>query len=116
MASKDTTQLEVKVHQQLRECSEIFLALADPVRHDIIMMLTKHDTLNVAQIVERSPMSRSAISHHLKILRQAGLISSNKVATEIFYSLDIEAPVLQLKAFIETTEQIMAWKSANEAE
>ncbi|NEW07462.1 winged helix-turn-helix transcriptional regulator [Paenibacillus sp. SYP-B3998] len=116
MESKDTSQLEVKVHQQLRDCSEIFLALADPVRHDIIMMLTRHDTLNVAQIVERSPMSRSAISHHLKILRQAGLISSNKIGTEIFYSLDIESSVLQLKAFIETTEQIIELKSVHEAE
>ncbi|UKS25911.1 metalloregulator ArsR/SmtB family transcription factor [Paenibacillus sp. HWE-109] len=111
MESASTTQLENQVHQQLRDCSQIFLALADPVRQDIIMLLTKHETLNVAQIVERSPMSRSAISHHLKILRQAHLITSNKVATEIYYSLDIEGPVLQLKAFIETTEKIINMKT-----
>lgn len=116
MESANTTQLELLVHRQLRDCSQIFLALADPIRQDIIMMLTKHESLNVAQIVERSPMSRSAISHHLKILRQAGLIAPNKVATEIFYSLDIEAPVSQLRAFIETTEQIIEMKSPHEAE
>ncbi|MGO4537668.1 ArsR/SmtB family transcription factor [Paenibacillus sp. 2TAB19] len=111
MESADTAQLENIVHQQLRECSPIFLALADPIRQDIIMMLTKHDSLNVAQIVERSPMSRSAISHHLKILRQAKLISSNKVATEIYYCLDIEASVVQLKTFLSTTEQIIVRKT-----
>ncbi|NQX60318.1 ArsR/SmtB family transcription factor [Paenibacillus qinlingensis] len=116
METSPTSGLETQVHQQLRDCSQIFLALADPIRQDIIMMLTKHDTLNVAQIVERSPMSRSAISHHLKILRQADLISSNKVATEIFYSLDIENPVSLLKAFIETTERIIELKSISEAE
>ncbi|MEK3884336.1 metalloregulator ArsR/SmtB family transcription factor [Paenibacillus sp. PL2-23] len=111
METPDTTQLETIVHRQLRECSPIFLALADPVRQDIIMMLTKHDSLNVAQIVERSPMSRSAISHHLKILKQAKLLHATKVATEIFYSLDIEGPVLQLKDFLATTDRIIEMKS-----
>jgi len=111
-----TSQLEHIVHGQLRSCSPIFLALADPVRQDIVMMLTKHEALNVAQITERSPMSRSAISHHLKILRQAGLISSNKVGTEIYYDLNIEAAVAELKAFIDTTERIIELKSAREAE
>ncbi|MFC5468927.1 ArsR family transcriptional regulator [Cohnella suwonensis] len=83
MDANAAAQLELTVHRQLRECSPLFLALADPIRQYIIMMLTKHETLNVAQIVERSPMSRSAISHPLKILRQAKLIVSNKVATEI---------------------------------
>ncbi|MFD0586540.1 ArsR/SmtB family transcription factor [Paenibacillus sp. GCM10027627] len=111
MNNKATTQLELKVHQQLRSSSALFLALADPVRQDIIMMLTKHEELNVAQITDQSPMSRSAISHHLKILRQAGLLTSQKSGTEVYYSLDIEDSVAQLKQFIETTEQIVALKS-----
>ncbi|WP_246070755.1 ArsR/SmtB family transcription factor [Paenibacillus kobensis] len=108
----DIDQLELKVHQQLRSSSALFLALADPVRQDIIMMLTKHETLNVAQITERSPMSRSAISHHLKILRQAGLLTSNKIGTEIYYSLEIGPSVLQLKALVETSEQIYTMKDS----
>ncbi len=116
MDQSDTSQLEVIVHGQLRACSPIFLALADPVRQDIIMMLTRHDALNVAQITERSPMSRSAISHHLKILRQAGLIAANKVGTEIYYDLNIESAVAELRAFLETTERIVELKSNHEAE
>ncbi|WP_433944710.1 ArsR/SmtB family transcription factor [Paenibacillus sp. SN-8-1] len=112
MQTHNSTQLETLVHQQLRECSPVFLALADPIRQDIIMMLTKHDSLNVAQIVERSPMSRSAISHHLKILRQAKLVTSTKIATEIYYSLDIEGPVLLLKEFLATTDRIIEMKTA----
>ncbi|MNQ80918.1 Transcriptional repressor SdpR [compost metagenome] len=111
MNHPDTTQLEVAVHRQMQECSSVFLALADSVRQDIVMMLTKHDELNVAQIVERTPMSRSAISHHLKILKQAGLLTSTKVGTEIYYSLDIEDSVKLLKAFLETTERILELKT-----
>ncbi|RUS48866.1 helix-turn-helix transcriptional regulator [Cohnella sp. AR92] len=112
MEAHDTTQLETLVHRQLRDCSPIFLALADPIRQDIIMMLTKHDSLNVAQIVERSPMSRSAISHHLKILKQANIVNSTKIATEIYYNLEIEEPVQHLKDFIATTERIIEMKTA----
>lgn len=112
MQTDHSSQLESLVHRQLRECSPVFLALADPIRQDIIMMLTKHDSLNVAQIVERSPMSRSAISHHLKILKQAQLVTSTKVATEIYYALDIEGPVQQLKEFLATTERIIEMKTA----
>ncbi|UOQ48838.1 metalloregulator ArsR/SmtB family transcription factor [Gracilibacillus caseinilyticus] len=112
MKPSHTTQLELKVHQQLRNCSEIFLALADPIRQDIIMILTKHEKLNVSQILEHSSMSRSAISHHLKILRQANLVNANKKGTEIFYSLHIEDAVPQLKAFLNTTEKIMASKTS----
>lgn len=111
MEAHNSTQLETLVHQQLRECSPVFLALADPIRQDIIMMLTKHESLNVAQIVERSPMSRSAISHHLKILRQAKLVTSTKIATEIYYSLDIEGPVQLLKDFLATTDRIIEMKT-----
>ncbi|UOQ84578.1 ArsR/SmtB family transcription factor [Gracilibacillus salinarum] len=111
MKPSHTTQLELKVHQQLRDCSEIFLALADPIRQDIIMLLTKHEKLNVGQILEHSSMSRSAISHHLKILRQANLVNANKKGTEIFYSLHIEDAVPLLKAFLNTTEKIMACKT-----
>ncbi|MFD0673240.1 ArsR/SmtB family transcription factor [Cohnella sp. GCM10027633] len=107
----DADQLERTVHRQLRDCSPVFLALADPVRQDIVMMLTKHETLNVAQIVERSPMSRSAISHHLKILRQAALISAEKKGTEIFYSLDIEPSLAILKQLVSTSERIVALKT-----
>lgn len=110
MEHSDVPQLEVVVHKQLQACSPVFLALADPVRQDIIMMLTRHEALNVAQIVERTPMSRSAISHHLRILKQADLLTAVKTGTEIYYSLDIEDAVRLLKEFLETTEQILASK------
>ncbi|MDP5274908.1 ArsR/SmtB family transcription factor [Chengkuizengella axinellae] len=107
MTSNETkTQLITAVHEQLQDCTEVFLALADPVRQEIIMVLTKYDTLNVTQIVEQFSLSRPTISHHLKILRQAGLVSTQKVATEIFYTLQIQDALKNLKKLVDISEEI----------
>lgn len=51
------------------------------------MLLLEHNSLNVNQLTERMDISRPAVSHHLKILRQAGLITFHKQANEKLYSL-----------------------------
>jgi DNA-binding transcriptional ArsR family regulator len=66
-----------------------FAALADPVRADIVGMLAVGD-LPAGAIAERFAISRPAVSRHLKVLRQAGLISSREQATQRIYSLEIE--------------------------
>lgn len=52
--------------------------LGDPVRQRIISLLIDRDSMNVSQIAEHVPMSRPTVSHHLKILRQSGLLSVQK--------------------------------------
>ena len=51
----------------------IFDALADPTRRRILEMLAKGDR-SVGEIVEQFPVSQPAISRHLRLLRQAGLV------------------------------------------
>lgn len=51
------------------------------------MLLLEHSALNVNQITEQMEISRPAVSHHLKILRQAGLLTFHKQANEKLYSL-----------------------------
>jgi len=75
------------VLDELRSATDILKALAEPVRQDILMMFMLHKRLNVSQVVERSELSRPAISHHLKVLKQAGIVTSRKEATEVYYSL-----------------------------
>ena len=51
----------------------LFQVLADLNRQRIIVEIAKHERLNVNQIDEKIELSRPAISHHLKLLRQAGI-------------------------------------------
>lgn len=60
--------------------SAVFGALADPTRRAILTRLTGGDA-NVAELAAPFGMSQPAISRHLKVLEQAGLISRSRRAT-----------------------------------
>ncbi|WP_019154231.1 ArsR/SmtB family transcription factor [Robertmurraya massiliosenegalensis] len=94
-------------YNELRKSTEIFKALADPVRQDILLMFMVSKRLNVSQIVEQSPMSRPTISHHLKIMKMAGILDSKKEATEVYYWLTANhSTVKQLKKIVSSLEEI----------
>lgn len=76
---------ELKARKIARECSAIFTALGDPNRQDILIMLEINGPLNVLQITENLNLARPTVSHHLKILHNAGLIKSQKKSREVYY-------------------------------
>ena len=88
-----------------RDCLPLFQALGDKSRQDIILLLDQEETLNVNQIAKRIPLSRPAISHHLKILRTAGMITVSRRGTENFYSLQIDQALTRLKTLVRHVEQ-----------
>jgi len=62
---------------------DVFQAIADPVRRDIIKLLA-NETLTVNTVAEKFDVSRPAISKHLKILKECGIIVINKQGRERF--------------------------------
>jgi DNA-binding transcriptional ArsR family regulator len=66
-----------------------FTALADPVRADIVVMLASAD-MPAGAIAERFAISRPAVSRHLRVLREAGLLTAREQATQRIYSLAID--------------------------
>ncbi|WP_127533614.1 ArsR/SmtB family transcription factor [Paenibacillus kobensis] len=93
------------VLQQFRNCSLIFVALGDPNRQDIIMKLAERGRLNVNQITEMIALSRPAVSHHLKILREAGILKADKLGKEKFYYLNLEHVMTEIKELFARMEQ-----------
>ena len=67
---------------------DIWGAMADPTRREILSMLQKQD-MTAGEIAERFEISNATISHHLKILREAGLILAEKEKQTITYSLNM---------------------------
>ncbi|MGP7816601.1 ArsR/SmtB family transcription factor [Niallia sp. 01092] len=94
-----------RVLEKFKLTTPIFQALGDVNRQQIIMLLLEQDSLNVNQITERMKLSRPAVSHHLKILRQASLIAFNRNGNEKFYSLSSKEFLKQIKELIQTIEQ-----------
>ncbi len=63
-----------------------FAALADPVRASIVQMLSAQD-MTAGDIAARFAVSRPAVSRHLRVLRQAGLVKSRERAQQRIYSI-----------------------------
>jgi len=64
-----------------------FKALNDPTRREILELLREKD-LTAGEIADRFAISKPSISHHLDLLRQAGLVESVKEGQFITYSLN----------------------------
>ena len=65
--------------------SQIFTALGDAHRQRIVLLFDKGERLNVGQIAEVCTLTRSTVSHHLKILHEAGVLASEKIGKEVWF-------------------------------
>jgi ArsR family transcriptional regulator len=68
-----------------------FKALADPTRVAIVNCLAGSDEVCVCELVDAFDLSQPTISHHLRILRDAGLVEAERRGTWAFYRLVPEA-------------------------
>lgn len=73
-----------------RGMSKVFMALGDEHRQRILLLFEPGERLNVGQIAEVSTLARSTVSHHLKILHEAGVLASEKVGKEVHFWIDRE--------------------------
>ncbi|NMH73617.1 winged helix-turn-helix transcriptional regulator [Bacillus sp. RO2] len=87
-----------------RSCIPLFTTLSDPARQDIILLLAEHESLSVGEIANTSSLSRPAISHHLKILKDNRLVQMEQKGTMRYYSLTLDTSVSQLKALVDIVE------------
>lgn len=76
-----------------------FEALADPVRREIVEMLADGE-VGAGEIAARFPVSRPAISRHLRVLREAGLVHSEVRGQHRVYRLD-RGPLADLDTWLE---------------
>jgi DNA-binding transcriptional ArsR family regulator len=73
------------IPREWRTISRAFTAMGDEHRQRILLTFEKGERLNVGQIVEVSTLSRSAVSHHLKLLKESGVLDSEKQGKEVYY-------------------------------
>jgi DNA-binding transcriptional ArsR family regulator len=66
---------------------DVAAAIADPVRRSILVML-REQRLAAGEIADRFVISRPAVSRHLRVLRDSGLVRDTLVGRRRFYELD----------------------------
>ena len=81
-------------------------ALADPTRRQLLALLAPGE-LAAGELAERFPVSRPAISRHLRVLREAGLVSSRTDGKRRLYALD-PRPLRELDAWLEPYRDLWA--------
>ena len=87
-AAHDAEQLETLANDpDEKELVSIFKLLADETRLRVLMNLMRERELHVSALCERLDQSQPAVSHHLALLRCAGLIEARRDGKHNFYSV-----------------------------
>ena len=76
-----------------------FSALADPTRRAIFEQLA-HGPRAVGELAEQFPVSRPAVSQHLKVLKDAGLVADRRDGSRRLYSVDRRG-VAAMRAYLD---------------
>src|SRR5215475_2345469 len=92
------------------QLSAVFGALADPTRRALLTRLTKGDA-TVGELAAPFAMSQPAISKHLKVLEQAGLISRTRRATARLSRLEAE-PLREVTSWLARYQRF--WDESHE--
>ncbi len=98
------------IKENFINCQKVLLAIGDETRQSILFVLMATDCqtgLRVGEITEQTHLSRPAVSHHLKILRDAGVILMRKEGTKNFYYIDIRTKLGLLKTLVTDIETLL---------
>src|SRR4051795_7363301 len=85
---------------------EALAALADPTRRELIGLLAGGE-LAAGELAGRFPVSRPAISRHLRVLREAGLVTCREEGRRRLYALD-PRPLRELDRWLEPYRDLWA--------
>ena len=102
---------EVKIlEKEFKNCRKLLTAVGDENRQYLLcaMLNCPIEGIRVAQITKITHLSRPAVSHHMQILKDAGLVKSRKEGTFIYYYLDPDDnKILLLSSLVERMTKIM---------
>jgi DNA-binding transcriptional ArsR family regulator len=67
---------------------ELWSAIADPSRRRVLDVLVSHGDASASRLAGQVPFTRQAVSKHLAVLEEAGLVSRRKQGREVLYQVD----------------------------
>lgn len=89
-----------------RNTALAFEALADPVRREILSILSDVDECSAGALADQiTTVGRTAVSTHLRVLRVAGLVNERKQGKFRFYSVDSSGSAAQVLALLQNLFQ-----------
>lgn len=122
MEHVNITMEEIKeLSRQFALCQKVLTAIGDETRmHLLFVMMNsgKCDGIRVGEIAEQTNLSRPAVSHHLQILKDAGIIKMRREATKNYYYIDADTDkmdeLIQLFQHVKEIMQLLPDRSGDE--
>lgn len=87
---KNTAEDIDNLKNEFKTCRNIMTALGDETRQHLLLIMLSSECSGsrVVDIAERTNLSRPAVSHHIQILKKAGIVKPRREGTYIYYYLD----------------------------
>lgn len=95
------TARERRLPKTWLKVSKVCVALGDANRQRILLLFKPGEKIGMQQILQTTTLSRTAVTHHLRVMRDAGVLVSEKIGKEVFYGIDKEHVRAQLAAVID---------------
>ncbi len=89
-----------RLARRLPQAATMFAALGDPTRLALVTRLCDGSRRSITQLCAGQPLTRQAISKHLRVLEDARVIRSERTGRESLYTLDPQ-PIGELRAYID---------------
>jgi ArsR family transcriptional regulator len=102
-------QIEM-IQEDFKNAQSILTAIGDETRHIILLVLMESDCksgMRVGEITAKTHLSRPAVSHQLKILKDIGIVKMRREGTKNFYHIDVSAKLNILKKLVMDIEHLM---------
>lgn len=103
MKTKFTIKLE-----ELQESSDLLRALAHPLRMRILRFIDEHGTVNVNKIYNTMKLEQSITSQHLRIMRDVGVVITEREGKFVHYGIDYErlgTSILAVREFVNVPKE-----------
>lgn len=98
------------IKQDFQNSRDVLVAIGDETRQLILMVLMETDCktgMRVGEITAQTHLSRPAVSHQLRILKDAGIVQVRGEGTMNFYSINITAKLEPLKTLMADIDRLM---------
>lgn len=107
-----TQQKEIqRLSEEIRSTQRILIALGDEMRQHLILVMMQSGECNglrVNDIAAKTRLSRPAVSHHLQILKDAGIVKMRREATKNYYYFDADMEAFdQLISMLQHAKTVM---------
>lgn len=86
-----------RLAEEFESCQKILLALGDENRQHLILEMMKIEScggVRVGTITEKTNLSRPAVSHHIQILKEAGILKMRREGTKHYYYFDADTEAM----------------------